>query len=531
MTMPLFLSRVLILIASLFGLASTGWTAAPAPNSYCPTSFEEMPILAGGRVKPLRVHAKDVVKFISGKTTCGDLSATEEYCFVSLEKALNMPSPCPLQIRVDHQETRELLGMGKNDAAIEPEKAKAGYASLQSAYAQLQAEKKEKTGAGKDIAATLNRIELYFTIQAGADWQIPVFYDNKTTWVTVRDLHEIRKDSFADPALMRALFDRLHGIYDEKVGEGYRLELVYDKLSLFAWALALSIIALGINAVARPRVGALLFASVAPVFLVEIAAIAMRVVISGRGPVTNMYETVVWVGLGTLLFAAILSAVKREKIYILAGLMLNSLCLVMVTFAHNMLDPSISPLVPVLRDNFWLSTHVTTITISYAAFALSWGLANYFMLRTFFSRTSSTDTDTARISDLIYAAIKIGVVLIAVGLILGGIWADYSWGRFWGWDPKETWALIVLLTYIAILHGRHAGWIRNDRFIPLVAAAFLTVLMAWFGVNFILATGLHSYGFSQGGTFFIVGLVVVQLTVLGAFLSKNRKSNPALHDQ
>ena len=96
-----------------------------------------------------------------------------------------------------------------------------------------------------------------------------------------------------------------------------------------------------------------------------------------------------------------------------------------------------------------------------------------------------------------------GVVLLAGGVILGGVWADYSWGRFWGWDPKETWSLIVLLVYMAILHGKYTSWIPPHRFVPLVAGAFMTVMMAWFGVNYILASGLHSYGFSEGGAIFL----------------------------
>jgi ABC-type transport system involved in cytochrome c biogenesis permease subunit len=116
------------------------------------------------------------------------------------------------------------------------------------------------------------------------------------------------------------------------------------------------------------------------------------------------------------------------------------------------------------------------------------------------------------------------VVLLSTGVILGGVWADYSWGRFWGWDPKETWSLIVLLIYMAILHGRYTSWIREQRFVPMVAAAFMSVMMAWFGVNYILASGLHSYGFSEGGAVFLGSFFLIQIILVIIGITKQSKT-------
>src|SRR5690606_6340745 len=93
----------------------------------------------------------------------------------------------------------------------------------------------------------------------------------------------------------------------------------------------------------------------------------------------------------------------------------------------------------------------------------------------------------------IYRLLQVGVVLLTAGTIVGGIWADYSWGRFWGWDPKETWAFIALLGYLIILHGRVAGWLRNYGLAAASVVAFSLVIMAWYGVNFVLGAGLHTY--------------------------------------
>jgi cytochrome c-type biogenesis protein CcsB len=256
--------------------------------------------------------------------------------------------------------------------------------------------------------------------------------------------------------------------------------------------------------------------------IIQIVNVTLRVMISGRAPVTNMYETVMFSGLGGLIIALIIFALRRERIYLIAGLALDVLCLMMMKFANNMLDPGISPLVPVLRDNFWLSTHVTTVILSYAALALSWVIANIVLIKARFF--TITKEDYKYQTDLIYTCIKFGVVLLSTGVILGGVWADYSWGRFWGWDPKETWSLIVLLIYMAILHGRYTSWIRENRFVPMVAAAFMSVMMAWFGVNYILASGLHSYGFSEGGAVFLGSFFLIQIILVVIGITKQSKT-------
>jgi ABC-type transport system involved in cytochrome c biogenesis permease subunit len=103
------------------------------------------------------------------------------------------------------------------------------------------------------------------------------------------------------------------------------------------------------------------------------------------------------------------------------------------------------------------------------------------------------------LSNFIYRTMQVGVLLIAAGTILGGVWADYSWGRFWGWDAKEVWALITLLVYLIPLHGRFAGWVNTFGLVFASVFCFLSVVMAWYGVNFVLGVGLHSYGFVEGG--------------------------------
>jgi ABC-type transport system involved in cytochrome c biogenesis permease subunit len=177
------------------------------------------------------------------------------------------------------------------------------------------------------------------------------------------------------------------------------------------------------------------------------------------------------------------------------------------------MDPTIRPLVPVLRSNYWLTIHVLTITLSYGAFMLAMGISNVALFRfTQAVKSPSAILDQAilNLNTLSYRALMFGTVLLAAGTILGGVWADYSWGRFWGWDPKEVWALIALLAYMAVLHGRYAGWVGKFAFPLWTVICFSTVVMAWYGVNFILGAGLHSYGFSTGGQAFVMVFLSTQ---------------------
>ncbi len=235
-----------------------------------------------------------------------------------------------------------------------------------------------------------------------------------------------------------------------------------------------------------------------------------RMQIAGRPPVTNMYESVIWVGFGISAIALLFEFIYRAKYYLLAAAPLSVVCLILADSLPAILDPTIKPLVPVLRDNFWLSIHVPTITLSYASFALALGLGHIILAHYLFA--PHTKQRIRSLSKWNYGVLQVGVLLLTTGIILGGIWAHFSWGRFWGWDPKETWALIALMCYVVPLHGRLVGWLADFGMAVTSVVAFNAVLMAWYGVNFVLGTGLHSYGFGTGGSeLFIAGFVGLDL--------------------
>jgi cytochrome c-type biogenesis protein CcsB len=478
------------------------------PVSFCTDELETFPVQSGGREKPLYVLATETFRFMTGKDKVGDLSATQAFCKLSL-KAFGMPTEIDVSIKVDHVDVRKLLGMKDNETTI-PVRELINQRELLTSELKKP---RENDSYKKELTKVDSRLGTYMAISTARAWSVPVLEKGAINFVSLGefltpDRLSNAKSLSENPVI--SLMREAKSVYLKNKGDHYLLEYKYYKWNLFTWALILSILAIFLLVLLKNKTWGTFF--VISTLGIQIFAMTLRVLISGRAPITNMYETVMFSGLGALILSCVIFFFRKELIFILCGLGYNILSLMMMKFANGMLDEGISPLVPVLRDNFWLSTHVTTIILSYAALALSWLLANSLLIRSRVRPMSKTDYRYQ--VDLIYTSIKFGVVLLSAGIILGGVWADYSWGRFWGWDPKETWSLIVLLIYMSILHGRHTSWIKEHRFVPMVAAAFMTVMMAWFGVNYILASGLHSYGFSEGGAIFLGSFFITQIIVL-----------------
>jgi cytochrome c-type biogenesis protein CcsB len=257
-------------------------------------------------------------------------------------------------------------------------------------------------------------------------------------------------------------------------------------------------------------------------FLFHTWGFALRIYILERPPVSNMFETVVWVAWGALIFATLIYRFQRSKILPLAATMVAVLSLILCDVSSSVLDETLTPLEPVLRDNFWLMTHVIIIVSSYAAFFLAFFIGDILLF--YFLRGEEKYKEKIRTGAMsIYRCIQVGVVLLAGGVILGGIWADYSWGRFWGWDPKETWAFIALLGYLVILHNRLLGWLRDFGMAAAAVVAFSLVVMSWYGVNFVLGAGLHTYGFGAGGVEYVAAFVAAHLLFV-AYVTTLRQS-------
>jgi ABC-type transport system involved in cytochrome c biogenesis permease subunit len=167
----------------------------------------------------------------------------------------------------------------------------------------------------------------------------------------------------------------------------------------------------------------------------------------------------------------------------------------------------------VLDSNFWLTTHVLTVTLGYSAMFVAGFLAALYVVRGFFTRSLSATTARS-LARMVYGIVCFATLFSFVGTILGGIWADQSWGRFWGWDPKENGALLIVLWNAVILHARWGGLVRERGLMNLALFGNIVTAFSWFGVN-MLGVGLHSYGFMQSAFVWLMIFIASQLALIG----------------
>jgi len=224
------------------------------------------------------------------------------------------------------------------------------------------------------------------------------------------------------------------------------------------------------------------------------AGLALRMYILERPPVSSLYESFIFVGFITVLFSLILEKFTKNGIGLLTGSVIGSI-LHFIGFKYEADGDTMGMLVAVLNSNFWLATHVTTITIGYACAVVAAVVGHVYLFLQITRASAKEQLKSLDKTLLILGLIALFFTLL--GTVLGGIWADQSWGRFWGWDPKENGALLIVLWLLVILHARVAGQIRSVFFAAGLAMGNIAVALAWFGVN-LLSVGLHSYGFTSG---------------------------------
>ncbi|MDA0771728.1 MAG: cytochrome c biogenesis protein CcsA [Cyanobacteria bacterium] len=230
-------------------------------------------------------------------------------------------------------------------------------------------------------------------------------------------------------------------------------------------------------------------------FALHLFGLVSRVIIQGRPPVTNLYETFIFVALITAMIGLIIYKIVDKNL----GLILTSfvallLLLVSGKFASD--GDTMQVLIAVLDSNFWLSTHVVCISIGYAGVFMAGIIGHVYVLQRLFA-TNGVSEAAKRSYKLILPVLAFGLCFSFLGTMLGGIWADQSWGRFWGWDPKENGALLIVLWSSIIFHARLAGMLKEFGIALASVFACVVVITSWFGIN-LLGVGLHSYGFTNG---------------------------------
>lgn len=496
-----------------------------------------LPVQDGGRVKPFDTFAKETLELIYGRQSYkpkeGGAAIQAQWVVLTWMLAPEKWVSNPL-FEVKHHQVLEQLKLDSNkkhftaDEIFKSEK----FMNLMQELQNKRQTKEKLNPYFQALQRLENQFGVFREIASGRMLRIyPV--PQSDTWLSVAELpeniqpafleisktvaaylgHQIEVDVKAEDQVKAAeALDQAIVHFKEvarqsdpekyKAGDKAESEVIYNDLHPFRWAYIFYLMAMMVSLFlwvrnAKKGMG-VAWAFVLIGFAIHTLGFAFRVYLAERPPVTNMYETVIWASWGAVLFSIILEAIYKFRVMLLGGSFVGILCLVLADVAPAVLDPGLHPLEAVLRSNYWLIVHVMTIAISYAAFLLAFGLGDIGLIY-YVIDAKKYHEQIQKIVTGVYRSMQIGVAFLTPGIILGGIWADESWGRFWGWDPKETWALIVLLGYIVILHARIIGWLKNFGMLAAGVITFSLVIMAWYGVNFVLGAGLHSYGFGAGG--------------------------------
>jgi ABC-type transport system involved in cytochrome c biogenesis permease subunit len=248
--------------------------------------------------------------------------------------------------------------------------------------------------------------------------------------------------------------------------------------------------------------------------LYMVIAIGMRSYIMWRPPVGNLYDTIIFICASAVLVLLLIEYFTKEVIgTTLAALMGLALVLLARRFEVGDAKYHMDPLVAVLNSNYWLTTHVITVTMGYAAGLLTAFLSMAYVLMAGLGLGTGQKKMLKMVTTAAYGGLCLTLFLSLVGTVLGGIWANDSWGRFWGWDPKENGALMIVLWSLIMLHARFGGLIRDWGF--HLASIFMACIVSfsWWHVNF-LGEGLHNYGFTSGKNFIWFFYLAVVLTIL-----------------
>jgi ABC-type transport system involved in cytochrome c biogenesis permease subunit len=236
-----------------------------------------------------------------------------------------------------------------------------------------------------------------------------------------------------------------------------------------------------------------------------------RMYLQERPPVTNLYSSAIFIGWGAVIVALILERIFRDGI---GAVCAGAIGFITLIIAHHLAGSgdTLEMLQAVLDTNIWLATHVVAITTGYSAMFLAGMLAIIYIVRGVFTR-SLTPPVARSFGRMTYGVVCFATFFSFVGTVLGGIWADQSWGRFWGWDPKENGAVLIVLWCAMILHARWGGFIRQRGLMMMAVFGNVITSFSWFGVN-MLGVGLHSYGFMEAAFPWLCGFIATQLALI-----------------
>ncbi len=500
-----------------------------------------------GRTKPLFTLSNDILRKVTRENEFEGLTSMQ--VFLGLYFDFNNWKDVPL-IRISNNDLQKKLGIRGKFASFSDLVNIEGNGSykiseeVNAAYSKAPA---ERSKMDKEMMKIDERVNILYMIYKGdfmklfplkngtRDWGLPQEAlqkaGSKEDSLFLKGIMPVLSDALQtnNISTVRRISESIAG-YQKRFSQ-YALpsqsktsaELLYYRLGIFErlfpfYATIGVIMLIGlITMVIRGRKGTSLFVKVLgwllfAGFMFHTLGLALRWYIAGHAPMSNGYESMIFISWATLLAGFIFS--RKSAFALSATAVLASMTLMV---AHlSFMDPEITNLVPVLKS-YWLTLHVSVITGSYGFL----GLGAILGLITLILLSLSNDKNHERISNTIdeltvinYKTLTLGLYFLTIGTFLGAVWANESWGRYWGWDPKETWSLITIIIYSIVIHSRRIPGMKDIFIFNLISLfAFSSVLMTYFGVNYYLS-GMHSY--ASGDTAPVPSFVYIIVIILAA---------------
>ena len=519
-------------------------------------SFNKLVIQDNGRMKPAHTFASELVRKVSKTEKFKDMEPSQVLLSIIENPRLWFEVPV-IYLEKGNTEIRDFIGVAQTTeyAALSDFITPTGIYKIEKKVAEAQ-KTKIKNKFQKDLIKIDRRIGLLYSAIGGGILKIyPIPGDENNTWVSqpetstanfkgtdsvfvrqslpvyIQFLQKAKKTN--DYSEANKILDGIK-TFQQKFGSEVRpsekkidLEISYNKiqpfqlLSKYYGFLSVFLIIFVIWQIFNSKkwIGKtvkILSIGVVGLFIFHTLSLISRWYISGYAPWSNAYESIIFVAWATMLFGLFMG--RRSALTITATTFLVAITL---GFAHqNWLDPEIANLQPVL-NSWWLLVHTSIIVASYGPLSLGMILGIFALLLMVFTNDKNKkkmDLNIREITIINEMAVTVGLIMLTIGNFLGGMWANESWGRYWGWDPKETWALISIMIYAFVLHMRLIPGLRGRYTFNLWSIiAYASIMMTYFGVNFYLA-GLHSYAsgdrvITPTSIYYSVGFVLI----LGTF--------------
>ncbi len=506
------MGRSLVAALALLPLAAPAQAAGPGDVE----ALRRLPVQHDGRVMPLDTLARETVWNVTGSHSWNgeDPAATFLGWLLDTKAAATAPV-----VKVGSKALAAAAGLDPSTKHVSFEQLVSNPKVMQLIQAAGAAAQREEPRRGvlKDAEKLEARLTaLYGVLQRDVVRPIPAPGDPKARWN--------RPLEFSSGALLAlANGPRLPGWPSAKKVDR---EILYNRVnpSRLSWIVLLASLVVVIAAWSRPSrlLDGVSFGLLVLGFAAMTWGIGMRWASGERIPAANMYESLLFLAWGVGLFAVIAYALMKNRTVVLNAAAMAALTMALTDLLP--MDRFIHPIAPVLAGTPWLAIHVPIIMIGYAVLAL--GVVVAHMQIGFAAFGKGKGELVEKLYELLYWYMHVGSIFLLAGILTGSVWAASSWGRYWGWDPKEVWSLVAFLAYMAILHLKVDKVIGTFGAAVISVLAFQTILMTYLGVNYVLNVGMHSYGMGDSPIvkwMVLVGLVEVVFLVVCGVAWRDRK--------